>query len=70
MYFRPPITMFTTILHPSHHACIKARIKVQTVQTSADGVYTPNYLIFNTLQTIVQSVDKIAFFLCIARTQQ
>lgn len=62
--------MFTTILHPFHHACIKARLKVQTVQTSVDSVYTPKYLISNTLQTTVQSVDKIAFFLCIARTQQ
>ena len=28
--------MLAAILHPFHHACIKTRIKMQKVQTSAD----------------------------------
>lgn len=57
-------------LHKDSHQSADSVDKCRQVQTSADSVYTPNYLIFSTLQTIVQSVDKIAFFLCIARTQQ
>lgn len=56
--------------HQNAESADKRRQKCRQVQTSADGVYTHNLLIFNILQEIVQSVDKIAFFLCIARTQQ
>lgn len=69
--FLTPVTVFS----PSHNNACGYSAPISPClhkgsHQSADSVYTPNYLIFIALQTIVQSVDKIAFFLCIARTLQ